>query len=245
MITSTVPSYLSEILGGEVIPSSKLGYFRARLSNRLHEIVVSLFMKLELEGKITKAALARRIGRKPEQITRWLGAPGNWTSDTASDLLLGMGAELAMEAVPLSADQHDFGFSTTDDNDVLDTFFGDAGFTIGEQGEMETQTTLSALPVTPKPITAATTSSQQSPYAVFSNGVLWRDMLSQGSTHGARVVVFCDAHSQQKPQSERWNTLLSRVPYSPTVTDDEAELLYGMPIPVYALGGINAEGALE
>ena len=51
---------------------------------RLYEAVIKEF----LESGVTKAELARRIGRKPEQITRWLGAPGNWTLDTVSDLLL-------------------------------------------------------------------------------------------------------------------------------------------------------------
>lgn len=46
---------------------------------------------------MNRADLARKIGRKPEQITRWLGAPGNWTSDTVSDLLLGLGCEPRME----------------------------------------------------------------------------------------------------------------------------------------------------
>jgi hypothetical protein len=52
-------------------------------------------------GKISKADLARRIGRKPEQISRWLGAAGNWTIDTVSDLLLGMSAEPELSVGPL------------------------------------------------------------------------------------------------------------------------------------------------
>jgi hypothetical protein len=44
-----------------------------------------------------KAKLARRLDKRPEQITRWLSEPGNLTFDTLSDLLLGLsGAELAM-----------------------------------------------------------------------------------------------------------------------------------------------------
>ena len=73
-----------------------LAYFRGRLSNRVHELVLSEFAAQEREGKINRAELARRIGRKPEQITRWLGTSGNWTLETLSDLLLGMGLEPAL-----------------------------------------------------------------------------------------------------------------------------------------------------
>jgi hypothetical protein len=47
-----------------------------------------------LKSGLNKAEFARRIGRAPEQITRWLAAPGNWELDTISDFLLGTsGAE--------------------------------------------------------------------------------------------------------------------------------------------------------
>jgi hypothetical protein len=86
---------LSEIIDGHSdIPAEKLIYFRSRLSNRFHALVLSEFSKLETN----KAELARRIGRAPEQITRWLGSPGNWTFDTLSDLLLGLGLEPVVSA---------------------------------------------------------------------------------------------------------------------------------------------------
>lgn len=77
----------------EVIPTRAIFYFRSRLSNRLHSVVVKEFAKLESQGLINKALLAKKIGKKPEQITRWLGSSGNWTIETLSDLLLGMGLE--------------------------------------------------------------------------------------------------------------------------------------------------------
>ena len=46
--------------------------------------------------------MARRIHKRPEQITRLLGAPGNWTLDTVSDLLLGMGFEPELSAVAIA-----------------------------------------------------------------------------------------------------------------------------------------------
>lgn len=104
MITSQT-SFLSEILGGQPIPIGKLAYFRARLSNEIHELVLSEFVRLERENKINRAELARRIGRKPEQVTRWLGAPGNWTIETFSDLVLAMGYEPQLSLSPLAERQ--------------------------------------------------------------------------------------------------------------------------------------------
>lgn len=95
-------STLSEIAAGEPIPADKLAYFQARFRNRLYSFVMTKFLEAERNGRLTRAELARRIGRRPEQITRLLGAPGNWTLDTASDLLLGIAAEeLELASSPL------------------------------------------------------------------------------------------------------------------------------------------------
>lgn len=95
-------SFLSEIVSGQAIPLGKLAYFRERFRDRLYELVVSEFLRKEKAGELSRADLARRIGRKPEQITRWLGAPGNWTLETVSDLLLGITkAELDFKLAPL------------------------------------------------------------------------------------------------------------------------------------------------
>jgi hypothetical protein len=66
---------------------------------------LSEFARQESENETSRADLARRIGRKPEQITRWLGSPGNWTLDTVSDLLLGMGLELGLSIKSISGEQ--------------------------------------------------------------------------------------------------------------------------------------------
>ena len=93
MTTSQQTSFLSEILEGKEIPPGKIAYFRERLRNRLYDLVVTEFLSQQKTQQLTRADVARRIGRRPEQLTRWLGAPGNWTLDTVSDLLLAMGAE--------------------------------------------------------------------------------------------------------------------------------------------------------
>ena len=93
MTTSQTNTFLSEIESGKPIPKEKLTYFQARLQLRLYDFVVTKFQeKAKAEG-LTKAELARRIGRRPESITRLLCSPGNWRLETVSDLLLGIAAE--------------------------------------------------------------------------------------------------------------------------------------------------------
>ena len=88
MTTSQRKPFLSEVLNEDRIPLGKLSYFRERFRDRLYDLVLDEFFKQESETGLTRAEVARRIGRRPEQITRWFGAPGNWTLETVSDLLL-------------------------------------------------------------------------------------------------------------------------------------------------------------
>ena len=101
-----MPTFLtptsSEVRDVLVLSPGTLSYFRERLRNRLHQLVLREFMRRENAGELTRADLARRLSKRPEQITRWLGAPGNWTLDTVSDLLLGMGMELACNATDVA-----------------------------------------------------------------------------------------------------------------------------------------------
>jgi hypothetical protein len=100
MTTSPTP-FPSGILEKGTIPVGKIAYFRERLRNRLHEVVFLEFLRQQDAYGLTKAELARRIGKPPERITRLLAAPGNWTLDTVSDLLLGMASELDLGTVLL------------------------------------------------------------------------------------------------------------------------------------------------
>lgn len=106
MTTSQTQSFLTEIMEGKPIPVGKLEYFRARLQSRIHQLVLAEYLRQEDRG-LHQADLARRIGRKPEAINRLLGAPGNWTLNTVSDLLLGMSAEpnFAVEYLKDTANQ--------------------------------------------------------------------------------------------------------------------------------------------
>lgn len=94
--------FLSDILDSEKIPLVTLSYFRERFRDRLYDLVLDEFFKQEAETGLTRAEVARRIGRRPEQITRWFGAPGNWTLETVSDLLLAIAkAEPDVTLLPL------------------------------------------------------------------------------------------------------------------------------------------------
>jgi len=79
-----------------------LGYFHGLSQDEAHELVLSLFLQEASETGITRAFLARRLGKSPEQITRWLGAPGNWTLETLTNLLLAMGYKPEFKAQKLS-----------------------------------------------------------------------------------------------------------------------------------------------
>jgi len=80
-----------------------LEYFRRRLRNRLHGAVLSRFVELFDRDEIRRSDFAKRLGKRPEVITRYLQRPGNWTLDTLSDLLLGLGVDLEFELRPLDA----------------------------------------------------------------------------------------------------------------------------------------------
>jgi hypothetical protein len=84
--TYQTQSSFADILSGEPLSEGTLAYFRERQRNRIHELVISEFLK----SGISKADFARRIRRDPAQITRWLASPGNWELDTISDFLIGI-----------------------------------------------------------------------------------------------------------------------------------------------------------
>ena len=100
MTTSRTISVWTEFDESSQLSKKALGYFRGRLSNKLYQLVISEFIKREAAG-FSKAKLARRIRKNPAQITRLLSGPGNWTIDTVSDLLLGMGFEPGVTAVAI------------------------------------------------------------------------------------------------------------------------------------------------
>lgn len=101
-MTTSPMSLLSEVQTAERISVGTLAYLQERLRARLYELVLREF---RMHEGLTKKRLAERIGRRPEQITRYLSSPGNWTLDTVSDLLVGIaGAELVIGVSRLGDD---------------------------------------------------------------------------------------------------------------------------------------------
>lgn len=94
MTVSQTP-FLAELAAGHrgpPIPQAKRAYFQERARIRLFNFLLDKFVEGQAEG-LTKAALARRIGKTPDVVNRWLGAPSNLTINTVSDLLLGIASE--------------------------------------------------------------------------------------------------------------------------------------------------------
>ena len=76
--------------GSQKVPVSTLSYFRSRNRHRLYSLVIDNFRRSDL----TQADLARRLGKGPDVVCRWLASPSNWRLDTVSDLLFAIsGAE--------------------------------------------------------------------------------------------------------------------------------------------------------
>jgi DNA-binding phage protein len=103
------PTHAMNAIAETKIDPYWVGYFRETLRGEIYELMVEAFDQSEL----TKADLARKLGRRPEQITRWLSAPSNLESDTLSDILLALGLRPVVhlkriEAEPSNQQQHPF-----------------------------------------------------------------------------------------------------------------------------------------
>ena len=81
---------LDQALSEPEIKKFWLGYFQESFREEIHQRLLELFEILK-GGGFTRSDLAKKIGRRPEQVTRWLSSPNNLESDTISDLGLGMG----------------------------------------------------------------------------------------------------------------------------------------------------------
>lgn len=85
----------------EISPIAR-GYFHGLSQEEAHEVVLSVYLEESKAGRLNKATIARRLGKSPSQITRWLGAPGNLTTETYTDLLIAMGYKPKYGAEKLS-----------------------------------------------------------------------------------------------------------------------------------------------
>jgi len=94
MLTSPKTSILSEIQTGKPISAKTRAFYRRRVRNLFHRLVLRAFREQEKKTGLTQKQLAERIDSSPAQINRWLGMPNNWTLNTISDLMLGMAVDL-------------------------------------------------------------------------------------------------------------------------------------------------------
>lgn len=80
----------SEVAGDEPLSDYALGYLNERVRNSFYDYVLRRFHAAAERDGLTKARLAKRLGIAPARVSRLLGAPGNWTLDTVSELLVGI-----------------------------------------------------------------------------------------------------------------------------------------------------------
>ena len=78
----------------EVIPEDEFAYHSRRLQIRVFGAMVNAFADEVRAGHISRAKLAKKINKSPEQITRWLSQPSNMKLDTISRIYCGLGAEM-------------------------------------------------------------------------------------------------------------------------------------------------------
>jgi hypothetical protein len=121
--TSPTNFSLSKPAGRTPIDIGTLSYFRQRNKGRVYDLVIEEF---ERSG-ITQADLAVRLGKGADQISRWLGSPGNWTLDTESDLLFAIsGAEPVYNLkYPLDEPQRNFRYPEWIEMPIFDQFVTD------------------------------------------------------------------------------------------------------------------------
>lgn len=83
-------SFLAKPVGDDRISERALGYVTEAAREDAFDLVVSACV----EAGVQRAAIARRLGKDPAQVTRLLNAPGNWTVDTISELLFAIDGSL-------------------------------------------------------------------------------------------------------------------------------------------------------
>ena len=83
MTTSRKTPSMFKPEGDKKIPNNTLSYFKARNKNAVHGKILAA---LKSSG-VTQAQIARRLGKRPDVVCRLIGAPGNWTLDTAIELI--------------------------------------------------------------------------------------------------------------------------------------------------------------
>lgn len=97
-------SILSEIEQGKPISVRTRAYYRRRLKNRIHRLILAAFREQQKRTGLNQKQLAQRIDKDPSKVNQWLGISNNLTLETISDLLLGLGVDLDDPSVTPIAD---------------------------------------------------------------------------------------------------------------------------------------------
>ena len=110
-------SILSEIQGHKPISKRTKAYYRRRLQNRFHRLILAAFREQQKRHGLNQKQLAQKIDKDKSKVNRWLGIPSNLTLETISDLLLGLGVDLDDPAVtPIANLVHEADQKTTNEN---------------------------------------------------------------------------------------------------------------------------------
>jgi len=96
MSTSLVKQISTAIHDNERIPEECIAYIEQRTIDEFYDFVMTEFKASKESVGLTKAMLAKRIGRGPEQVNRLLADPGNWTIHIVARLLLGIAGKEAI-----------------------------------------------------------------------------------------------------------------------------------------------------
>lgn len=83
MNTFQETSLLADPSGDERIEERTLGYVTQTTRDDVFDMVANACV----EAGVTRANIARRLGKDPAQVSRLLNMPGNWTIDTIAELL--------------------------------------------------------------------------------------------------------------------------------------------------------------
>lgn len=88
---STSQTQLTAEISKPEIRKYWLGYFQEGFRASIQRELLELFERAKITRGLSRVDLARKIGRRPEQVTRWLSSSSNLEADTISDIALGMG----------------------------------------------------------------------------------------------------------------------------------------------------------
>jgi hypothetical protein len=89
-------TWFSKPKNDDKISVGTLGYINVRIRQRAYDLVIREFKR----AGISQATLARRWGKAPEIVSRFLARPGNWELNTLSEALFAIsGAILSFETI--------------------------------------------------------------------------------------------------------------------------------------------------